>query len=63
MYVRQTDEAGDNVAPNVFSPRDLVSNMDETVPHTHYKTIEYMYISCHSNQSSYPTRTKNKISF
>ena len=31
------DEAGDNVVPNVFSPRDLVSRpdiMDETVPHT-----------------------------
>ena len=31
------DEAGDYVAPNVLSPRDLVfrpDNMDETVPHT-----------------------------
>ena len=30
------DEAGDNVVPNVLSPRDLVSrpdNMDETVLH------------------------------
>ena len=30
------DEAGDNVVPNVLSPRDLVfrpDNMDETVPH------------------------------
>ena len=32
------DEDGDYVAPNVLSPRDLVSIpdiMDETVPHTH----------------------------
>ena len=32
------DEAGDNVVPNVLSPRDLVfrpDNMDETVPHTY----------------------------
>ena len=31
------DEAGDNVVPNVLSPRDLVSRpdkMDETVPHS-----------------------------
>ena len=31
------DEAGDYVAPNVLSPRDLVfrpDNMDETVPHS-----------------------------
>ena len=32
------DESGDNVVPNVLSPRDLVSRpdiIDETVPHTH----------------------------
>ena len=29
------DEAGDDIVPNVFSPRDLIfrpDNMDETVP-------------------------------
>ena len=36
------DEAGDNIVPNVLSPRDLVfrpDNMDETVPHTDDKKI------------------------
>ena len=36
------DEAGEYVAPNVLSPRDLVfrpDNMDETVPHDISKTI------------------------
>ena len=28
------DEAGDYVVPNVFSPRDLPDNMDETALHT-----------------------------
>ena len=35
------DKAGDYVVPNVLSPRDLVfrpDNMDETVPHTHYRS-------------------------
>ena len=46
MDVRLTwtdcDEAGDYVAPNVLSPRDLVSrpdNMDETLLHTQPKML------------------------
>ena len=38
------DEAGDNVVPNVLSPRDLVSspdNIDETVPHTNASGREH----------------------
>ena len=40
------DEAGDNVVPNVLSPRDLVSrpdNIDKTVPHT--ETIRRMKLN------------------
>ena len=52
MDVRLTwtdcDEAGDYVAPNVLSPRDLVSrpdNMDETVPHTTGLALKMHFIS------------------
>ena len=37
LKMTDCDEAGDDVVPNVLSPRDLVfrpDNMDETVPHT-----------------------------
>ena len=37
LNMTDCDEAGDDVVPNVLSPRDLVfrpDNMDETVPHT-----------------------------
>ena len=40
------DEAGDYVVPNVLSPRDLVfrpDNMDETVQHTHVKSLQLLY--------------------
>ena len=40
------NEAGDNVVPNVLSPRALVfrpDNMDETVPHTRHKNMYFAY--------------------
>ena len=42
------DEAEDYFVPNVCSPRDLLTrldNMDETVPHTHKYMIETLQIS------------------
>ena len=44
----ECDEAGDNVVPNVLSPRDLVfrpDNMDETVPHKKARNHRYSLIT------------------
>ena len=58
------DEAGDNVVPNVLSPRDIVSrhdNINETVLHTYFRKKFQMLFAVKEAEISPPHRALGQI--